>query len=303
MKYAVLMYDKTRFSALLKSGRPIVIDGGLATQLEAQGCDISNPLWSASMIQSDPLQIVDAHRKYLDAGAQIIISASYQTTDPELVAGAAHLALRARDEFAADNPDVEPPLVAASIGPYGAVLSDGSEYTGEYDKDRAGLLQFHESRIAQMDTSAVDVLACETIPSLDEASALAELLLGVATPAWVSFCCRDEARICDGTRVEVAVQLFQDHPNVKAIGVNCTAPQHIEGLIARIAKTLPEMPILVYPNSGESFDAVSKTWSGTTTADDWIASADKWRAAGARIVGGCCRTTPEHIGALRKAAS
>ena len=85
--------------------------------------------------------------------------------------------------------------------------------------------------------------------------------------------------------------------------VNCTAPQHIEGLIARIAKTLPEMPILVYPNSGESFDAVSKTWSGTTTAEDWTASADKWRAAGARIVGGCCRTTPEHIGALRKAAS
>ena len=297
------MYDKTRFAALLKSGRPIVIDGGLATQLEAQGCDISNPLWSASMIQSDPLQIVDAHRQYLDAGAQIIISASYQTTDPELVAGAAHLALRARAEFAAANPDVDPPLVAASIGPYGAVRSDGSEYTGEYDKDRAGLLQFHEPRIAQMDSSAVDILACETIPSLDEASALAELLLGVVTPAWVSFSCRDEARICDGTSVEVAAQLFQDHPKVKAIGVNCTAPQHIEGLVARIAATLPEMPVLVYPNSGESFDAVSKTWSGTTTAEDWTTSADKWRAAGARIVGGCCRTTPEHIGALRKAAS
>ncbi len=297
------MYDKTRFAALLKSGRPIVIDGGLATQLEAQGCDISNPLWSASMIQSDPLQIVDAHRKYLDAGAQIIISASYQTTDPELVAGAAHLALRARDEFVADNPGVDPPLVAASIGPYGAVRSDGSEYTGEYDKDRAGLLQFHEARIAQMDDSAVDILACETIPSLDEASALAELLLGVVTPAWVSFSCRDDARICDGTSIEVAAQLFQDHPKVKAIGVNCTAPQHIEGLIARIATTLPEMPILVYPNSGESFDAVNKTWSGTTTAEDWTASADKWCAAGARIVGGCCRTTPEHIGALSKAAS
>jgi len=277
-----------------------VIDGGLATQLEAQGCDLSNPLWSASMIQSDPLQIVAAHRIYLDAGAQIIISASYQTVDPNLVAGAAHLALRARDEFVADNPSAVFPLVAASVGPYGAVRSDGSEYTGEYDKDRAGLVAFHEARIAQLDTSAVDILACETIPSIDEASALSELLIEVATPAWVSFSCRDDARISDGTSIEIAAQLFQDHPNVKAIGVNCTAPQHIEALIARIRVALPDMPVLVYPNSGEKFDAVRKTWSGTTTADDWVTAAAVWRAAGASIVGGCCRTTPEHVAAICK---
>lgn len=277
-----------------------MIDGGLATQLEAQGCDLSNPLWSASMIQSDPLQIVAAHRIYLDAGAQIIISASYQTVDPNLVAGAAHLALRARDEFVADNPSAVFPLVAASVGPYGAVRSDGSEYTGEYDKDRAGLVAFHEARIAQLDTSAVDILACETIPSIDEASALSELLIEVATPAWVSFSCRDDARISDGTSIEIAAQLFQDHPNVKAIGVNCTAPQHIEALIARIRVALPDMPVLVYPNSGEKFDAVRKTWSGTTTADDWVTAAAVWRAAGASIVGGCCRTTPEHVAAICK---
>lgn len=300
MKYALAMHDKTRFAALLDAGRPIVIDGGLATQLEAQGCDINNPLWSASMIQTDPLQIVAAHRVYLDAGAQIIISASYQSTDPELVAGAAHLAMRARDEYVADNRGVEAPLVAGSVGPYGAVRSDGSEYTGEYDKDRAGLLKFHEARIAQLDASGVDILACETIPSIDEASALSELLLGVATPAWVSFSCRDDARISDGTSIEVAVGLFQDHPNVRAIGVNCTAPQHIESLIARIRGALPEMPILVYPNSGEKFDAVSKTWSGTTTTEDWVAAAKAWRAAGASIVGGCCRSTPDHVAALSK---
>lgn len=294
------MHDKTRFTELLDAGGPIVIDGGLATQLEAQGCDLSNPLWSASMIQSDPLQIVAAHRIYLDAGAQIIISASYQTVDPNLVAGAAHLALRARDEFVADNPSAVFPLVAASVGPYGAVRSDGSEYTGEYDKDRAGLVAFHEARIAQLDTSAVDILACETIPSIDEASALSELLIEVATPAWVSFSCRDDARISDGTSIEIAAQLFQDHPNVKAIGVNCTAPQHIESLIAKIRAALPDMPILVYPNSGEKFDAASKTWSGTTTTDDWMAAAKVWRSAGARIVGGCCRTTPEHVAAISK---
>ena len=300
MKYALPMKNKTRFSELLDAGGPIVIDGGLATQLQAQGCDIDNPLWSASIIQADPLQIVAAHRVYLDAGAQIIISASYQATEPELVAGAAHLAMRARDEFVADNPDATFPLVAGSVGPYGAVLADGSEYTGDYDKDRAGLVAFHAPRIAQLDASAVDILACETIPSIDEASALSELLLGVATPAWVTFSCRDDARISDGTSIEVAAQLFQDHPSVKAIGVNCTAPQHIESLIARIRRTLPDMPIIVYPNSGEDFDAVSKTWSGTTTTDDWMAAAKIWRSAGARIVGGCCRTTPEHVAAIGK---
>lgn len=288
---------------MLAAGQPVVIDGGLATQLEAQGCDINNALWSASIIQSDPLQIVAAHRVYLDAGAQVIISASYQTTDPELVAGAAHLAMRARDEYVADNPGAEAPLVAASVGPYGAVRADGSEYTGDYDKDRAALLRFHEPRIAQLDASGVDILACETIPSIDEASALSELLIGVATPAWVCFSCRDDARISDGTRIEVAAQLFQDHPNVKAVGVNCTGPQHIEALIARIRTALPEMPILVYPNSGEKFDVASKTWSGTTTADDWAGAAKSWRAAGASIVGGCCRTTPEHIAAMRESAS
>lgn len=300
MKYALPMRDKTRFTALLDTAGSIVIDGGLATQLEAQGCDINNPLWSASMIQSDPLQIVAAHRAYLDAGAKVIISASYQTIEPELVAGAAHLAMRARDEFVADNLDAVFPLVAASVGPYGAVLADGSEYTGEYDKDRAGLLEFHEARIAQLDASAVDILACETIPSIDEASALSELLLDVSTPAWVSFSCRDGDHINDGTRVEVAAQLFQDHPNVKAVGVNCTGPQYIESLITRIRAAMPDMPVIVYPNSGERFDPDSKTWSGTTTADDWVAAANAWRAAGASIVGGCCRTTPDHVAALSK---
>ena len=123
------------------------------------------------------------------------------------------------------------------------------------------------------------------------------------TPAWVSFSCRDDARISDGTGIEVAVQLFQDHPNVRAIGVNCTAPQHITALIEKIRAVAPAMDILVYPNSGEKFDAVSKTWSGTTTADDWVAAAEEWRAAGASIVGGCCRTTPEHIAALSQAVS
>jgi homocysteine S-methyltransferase len=290
--------SKSTFERILAANRPIVIDGGLATQLEAQGCDINNPLWSASIITQDPQAIVDAHRAYLDAGAEIIISASYQAIDPELIAGAVNLAVQARDEFVKDKPDANAPLVAGSIGPYGATLSDGSEYTGDYGLSRAELFEFHRARVAQLDVSAADILACETIPSYDEAIALRDLLADASSPAWISFSCRDGACINDGTTIETAVELFRDHPSVRAVGVNCSGPQHVASLIQKIKATLPDMPILVYPNSGESFNASDKTWSGTATAADWVPAAQKWLAAGATIVGGCCRTGPEHIHAI-----
>jgi homocysteine S-methyltransferase len=189
-------------------------------------------------------------------------------------------------------------LVAGSIGPYGAVLSDGSEYSGDYGVSRADLIEFHRARVAQLDASAVDILACETIPSFDEAIALRDLLADVSSPAWISFSCRDGSHISDGTAIEDAVSLFRDHLNVRAVGVNCSAPQHIASLIRKIKTTLPNMPILVYPNSGETFDASDKTWSGTATASDWVPAAQEWLAAGATIVGGCCRTGPEHIHAI-----
>ena len=292
--------SRSTFEQILAANRPIAIDGGLATQLEAQGCDINNPMWSASIIVENPQAIVDAHRAFLDAGAEIIISASYQTVDPELVAGAVNLAVQARDEFVRDNPDAIAPLVAGSIGPYGAVLSDGSEYTGDYGVSSAELSDFHQSRIAQLDAGAADILACETIPSYDEAIALRDLLADASSPAWISFSCRDGSRINDGTSIEEAVGLFRDHPSVRAVGVNCSGPQHIASLIRKIRVALPEMPILVYPNSGELFNASDKTWSGTTTASDWMPAAQEWLAAGATLVGGCCRTGPEHIHAIQQ---
>ncbi len=275
-----------------------MIDGGLATQLEVQGCDINNPLWSASVIQSNPQAIIDAHRAFLDAGAQIIIAASYQATDPELLLCSVELAAQARDEFQQSTGDNA--LVAASVGPYGAVQSDGSEYTGDYGIGVPELRTFHAQRLALLDDSGADVLACETIPSIDEANALSELLLDCATPAWISFSCRDGEHINDGASIESAVQLFRGHPTVHAVGVNCTQPQFVESLVTRIRNVLPDKTIIVYPNSGEAFDAGDKTWSGMVTTSDWADAACKWSAAGATIIGGCCRTGPEHIRAIRE---
>ncbi len=291
--------NSTRFQSLLAENTRIVIDGGLATQLEAQGCDIRNPLWSASVIESNPQAIVDAHRAYLDAGAEIIITASYQTTAADLVARSVELAIQARDEYSRDNPGQErSPLIAGSAGPYGAIMGDGSEYTGDYDVGVEELRDFHRSRLGILDDSGADFIACETIPSFDEARVLCEFLENVEHSAWISFSCRDEYRISDGTPIAEAAALFREHPRVLAVGINCTRPQYVVPLIEHLSKAIPEKAIVVYPNSGEDYDASSKTWSGTVTALDWAKAARQWADAGATIIGGCCRTGPEHIRAI-----
>lgn len=284
------------FTSLLNRGTPLIIDGGLATQLEAQGCNINNSLWSASVIRSNPQAIIDAHRAYLEAGAEVITTASYQATEAELLLRSVELALQARDEF--ERSGGRRALVAASVGPYGAVLSDGSEYTGNYAIGADELHDFHQGRLQLLDGSGVDLLACETIPSLTEAIVLGKLLRDVQCPAWISFSCCDGDSINDGTPIEEVADLFRRHPHVLAVGINCTRPQFAVSLIERIHAVLPDKAIVVYPNSGEVFDASNKTWSGVVTADDWATAAQTWIAAGASVIGGCCRTGPEHIRAI-----
>ena len=291
--------NRTKFESRLTTRPPVVIDGGLATQLEAQGCDIDNPLWSASLIESNPQAIVDAHRAFLNAGAEIIITASYQTTAADLVSRSVELAIQARDEHSRDNPNQDRLLlIAGSAGHYGAVMGDGSEYTGDYDVGVEALRDFHRSRLEILDDSGADLIACETIPSFDEAKVLCELLEDVRHPAWISFSCSDESRISDGTPIADAAALFRDHPRVHAVGVNCTRPQFVAPLIGQLLAAIPEKAIVVYPNSGEDYDASSMTWSGTVTALDWAKAARRWADAGATIIGGCCRTGPEHIQAI-----
>jgi homocysteine S-methyltransferase len=177
-------------------------------------------------------------------------------------------------------------------------MGDGSEYTGDYDVGVEELRDFHRSRLGILDDSGADLIACETIPSFDEARVLCEFLENVEHSAWISFSCRDEYRISDGTPIAEAAALFRDHPRVRAVGINCTRPQFIAPLIERLRKAIPEIAIVVYPNSGEDYDASSKSWSGTVTALDWAKAARQWVDAGAMIVGGCCRTGPEHIRAI-----
>ena len=304
-----------RFLDALKRDRPLLLDGGLATQLEAQGCDIANALWSASLLQGDPQAIVAATRAYLGAGAECVATATYQASREgfaaiglsaaeadALMLLSVELAVRARDEFVAANPEQEfIPLVAASVGPYGAMLHDGSEYRGDYGVSANTLRDFHAQRLALLDGSDADVLALETIPSMLEAEVLTDLLASYRTPAWVSFSCKDDAHISDGTPVAAAAALFEKHPTVVAVGLNCTPPQYAPELVRKIQAAVPDKAVVAYPNSGEIYDAANNTWTGTVTPGDCAAAACDWVDAGAKIVGGCCRMGPQHIRAIRDA--
>lgn len=297
----------------LETNGVFLLDGGLATQLEAHGCSLNDALWSARILAQNPDLIRQVHLDYFAAGADCATTASYQASLPGFVqAGfseqeginllrlSVQLACEARDEFWRQEGNGRlRPLIAASIGPYGAALANGAEYTGQYDLDTAGLVAFHRQRWHILAATPADLLACETIPSFAEAVALAQLL--PETPhksAWFSFSCRDEATINDGTPIVECAALLNDLPQVAAIGVNCTTPRYLPGLIQRLfAVTLK--PIIVYPNSGESYDTVQKRWLGLSSASEFGTLSREWRKAGAALIGGCCRTTPAHIRQIR----
>lgn len=305
------------FNTMLSRDRALVLDGGLATHLEHLGCVLDGPLWSARMLAERPEMIVQAHLDFLRAGADCIITSSYQATLPglatlgmtgrrgiEVLRASIRLACEARTAFLEEEPTVrghEMPIVAASVGPYGAFLADGSEYSGRYEVEDSQLMAFHAERWEILATGGADLLVCETIPSAQEARVLLELSLAWAeTPVWMSFSCRDSENLWDGTPFAEVIVACDRAPNVVAVGVNCTAPGFISPLIG-LAKALTEKAILVYPNSGERYDPVTKSWSEGDGIGPWGDWATDWVNLGARGVGGCCRVGPCEIAQIRAA--
>ena len=280
-----------------------VIDGGLSTVLEEQGFDLRHPLWTARLITENPEALVEAHLAYLRAGAEVVITASYQASVDGFVAGGlsraeAEAALRsttalAREAVARHGSGA---LVAASVGPYGATLADGSEYHGDYAITDEALRQFHAERLALLAESAPDLLAIETIPSAREALALRDALEGNTLPAWFAFTCRDDARTASGDRIEDAIAIAASVPGVIAVGVNCTDPVFIGPLLERAA-SVTDLPLVAYGNAGQAWNAAAGVWEGTAAASFPV---DRWVEAGARLIGGCCGVGPAGIAALRR---
>ena len=295
----------------------VILDGGLATGLEARGCDISGPLWSARVLRTAPEAIEQLHYDYYTAGASVAITSSYQASyegfgkigldeaeTTSLLRRSVELAQSARERYRRDHPANRRELwVAASIGPYGAISHDGAEYRGDYGLSVADLVEFHARRFAVLANSGADFLACETIPALDEARALAILLAQHAeSRAWLSFTSPDGIRTSHGELLTDCARLADSAPGVFAVGVNCVRAEIVGDAICSL-KSGTGKPIVVYPNSGETWNAGSESWHGTAGHAGLAALAPAWVAAGARLVGGCCRVGPGEIKALDAALS
>ncbi len=304
--------QRNPFHPFLADQGVVILDGAMATELESRGADLRDPLWSAKILLEQPDLIRQVHYDYFVAGADVAITASYQASFPGLAARSLthdqaadlmclsiELACAARAQYITTHKPAIQPLIAASVGPYGAYLHDGSEYTGDYGLTVAELMDWHRPRLAVLAASGADLLACETIPSLAEAAALVRLLAEFPdTPAWLSFSCRDGEQLCHGELFADGVRLAAASDNIVAVGVNCTAPRHIESLLQH-AQGITTKPLLTYPNSGERWDAPSQCWLPGTGEADFAQAAARWYAAGARLIGGCCRTGPGEIRALR----
>ena len=301
---------------ILKDFSLIILDGALATELENRGCNINDSLWSAKILAENPEMIEKVHYDYFAAGADFAITSSYQATIQgfvekgfseseaiELIKRSVHIAQKARDDFRKDpsNRTGRPtPLVAGSVGPYGAYLADGSEYRGDYKITEEELIEFHRPRVKILIEEGVDILACETIPNLMEAKAIVKLLKEFPNVyCWISFSCKNALEISDGTLISDCAKFLDSCEQVAAIGLNCTAPEYVQSLIKEI-KTNSNKPIVIYPNSGEEYDAESKTWHGHSSCEAYSCSAKGWLNDGAKLIGGCCRTTPNDIKAIAK---
>jgi homocysteine S-methyltransferase len=285
-------------------GTVLIADGGLATELEARGHDLSSVLWSARLLADSPEEITAVHRAFFRAGADIATTATYQASfdgfaehgldgpaAARMLRRGVELAQAARAELAADG---RQRWVAASAGPYGAALADGSEYRGRYGMSVAELRAWHRPRLEVLAEAGPDVLALETVPDVDEAEALVAAVAGLGVPAWLTYsidgdCTRAGQPLAEAFAVPVGV------PEIVAVGVNCCAPSDVPAAIA-IAREITGKPVIVYPNSGEDWDVRRGEWTGQARFSG--KQARQWIAQGARVVGGCCRVGPADIAAL-----
>ena len=291
---------------LIRERGSVVIDGAMSTALEKLGCDLNNRLWSARILADDPEKIRTVHAQYFEAGADVAITASYQATaagfaDAEineteaarLIRLSVTLAREARDAYER-NPPNRPLLVAGAVGPYGAYLADGSEYTGHYHLTDDAYREFHRVRLDALKAAGADLIAVETQPKLEEVAVLLKMLEARELSAWVTFTLADEGHLPDGTLVEDAARLCATSPAVDALGLNCVKRELAAGALKRMA-SVTDLPLILYPNSGETYDAATKTWHHPVGGPGWQHFVGPWQSLGVKCLGGCCRTLPSDI--------
>lgn len=300
----------------LEKQNALILDGALGTQMQNHGFNINDSLWSAKFLDENPDAIKLVHKEYLEAGADCIISSSYQASlegflekgfneekATHLISSSIKIAKDTRDEFweSYKNSDRLKPLIAASIGPYGAYLANGAEYSGNYEISEEKLSSFHEKRLDTIMQMHPDIIACETIPLFSEVKILSKLLEKYEhTTSWICLSAKNENLTNAGDNIEEVISWLNTQKHIDAIGINCTAPQYISALIKKI-KRISDKLIVIYPNGGSAYNPISKIWeSSLTDPEEFAKMAFLWNSLGADIIGGCCETTPKEIKKIRE---
>lgn len=287
----------------------LIIDGAMSTGLESLGMVLNDSLWSARALIERPDLVREVHRQYFEAGANAAITDSYQASEAgfaakgfppeqtrEYVRKSAELAREAKNDYLLEHPDVEPGdlIIAGAIGPYGAYLADGSEYTGNYSLTREEYVKFHELRLNALIDGGSDIIAIETQPRLDEIEALLGMIENRDITCWVTVTLKD-GKMPDGTDLETLAKVLDANPQVEAFGLNCVKREWVEEALLKM-RAHTKKPLVVYPNSGETYDPVTKTWHAAGPhAKGWSHFVPLWEKTGAVCIGGCCRTLPHDI--------
>ncbi len=301
--------NKHPLTSLIRKNGVLIIDGAMSTALENMGCNLNDSLWSAKVLLEDPDKIRIVHRDYFDAGANIAITASYQATEQifvdkgytsekarELVELSVALARQARGEFVRDNPrkQKEDLLIAGAIGPYGAYLANGAEFTGAYNLTEQQYRDFHKLRLEALINAGSDFLAIETMPRFDETRTVLRMTEEHGASCWITVTLKDSGHMCDGTPLEELGRLCGESDACEAVGINCVKRELVSEALRRLSKATSK-PLIVYPNSGETYDPNTKTWSNRPHTLGWEHFVPKWHSLNALCIGGCCRTVASDI--------
>ncbi len=287
----------------------IIIDGALASELQRRGCDLNDSLWSAKVLIEQPDLIRQVHYDYFKAGADCATTASYQASplgfakkgisldeSIKLIKKSVELAQQAKEQYLTQIGKNKPLFIAGSVGPYGAYLADGSEYTGNYQLSEEKFIEFHQIRIQALIDAKADILACETLPNFAEIKALVKVLKQYPTmTAWFSFTLKDANHLSDGTPLKEVIDYLNNVDQVVSVGINCIALEEVTAALT-VLQTLTRKPLIVYPNSGEQYDPTTKQWHKNHQHNCTFKNQlPTWLKLGAKLIGGCCQTTPKDI--------
>lgn len=308
------MINNNPIKNLLNQKNFIIVDGALASELQRRGCDLNDSLWSAKVLFEQPELIRQVHYDYFKAGADCAITASYQATplgfakkginlndSIALIQKSVELAQQAKQQYLSELDQPKPLLIAGSVGPYGAYLADGSEYTGNYQLSEEAFMEFHYVRIKALIDANVDLLACETLPSFTEIKALTKVIKQFPKiSCWFSFTLKDDQHLSDGTPLSLVVEYLNNIEQIASVGINCIALEKVTSSL-NVLNKLTSKPLIVYPNSGEVYDPLTKQWHPNPQHNCTFANQlTNWIESGAKLIGGCCQTTPNDIANIAK---